>query len=389
MDMTKSPDLNAVVKPYHLFPDKGLAVIGFITNTTGFISNAGPTIQFKDPVPVVQMYINQLRKQGFKRIIAVSHNGYDQDQDVARRTSGLDLIVGGHSHTYLSADPKDPQSYGLYPTKVTNLAGEASYVVQADCFGKHIGNLDVTFDDNGLISHINGTAIALDSSVPLDTAMQAKITKWRQPFDAFGKTVVGNAAVSFSTNDCGTQECALGDLLADAMVMARNGNVRAGFTNSGGIRAGIAAGTIHESDVQTVLPFGDELADLTITGQQLRAMFEDIFTGKSKLGNKPVTSFIQLSGFRVTYSKAAPDWQKVTSLEIATADGKGFEPVVDTTSYTVVTLDYIINGGDAFFNTPPGPVVPLIDIADALTQLLAKENPVKPAADVGQRIIAQ
>jgi len=308
---------------------------------------------------------------------------------VARRTSGLDLIVGGHSHTYLSADPKDPESYGLYPTKVTNLAGEPSYVVQADCWGKHIGNLDITFDDDGLISHINGTAIALDSSVPLDPAMQAKITQWRKPFDDFGKAVVGSAAVSLPITDCGTKECAIGDLLADAMLLARNGNVRAAFMNSGGIRAGIAAGPIRQSDVVAVLPFGDMLADLVLTGQQLRAMFEDIFTGKSKLGNKPVTSFIQLSGFQVTYNKAAPDWQKVVSLEIATADGKGYEPVNDATSYTVVTLDFIVNGGDAFFNTPPGPLVSLIDIADALRELLAKENPVQPAANVGQRIIAQ
>lgn len=97
--------------------------------TTGEISSAGPTVSFIDPVEPVQKAIDELTAKGIKRIIAVSHHGYGPDMEVAAKTRGLDLIVGGHSHTYLG-DPKDPMYQGPYPTLIKNLDGEETLIVQ-------------------------------------------------------------------------------------------------------------------------------------------------------------------------------------------------------------------------------------------------------------------
>ncbi|KAJ1926865.1 hypothetical protein EC988_010268, partial [Linderina pennispora] len=116
MDTSKNPNLAKIVKPYTIIDKYQLGVIGYITNTTGSISSSGPTVSFSDPATAVNKYVKILRKKGIKRIIAVSHNGYKEDQEVAARTHGLDLIVGGHSHTYLSLNASEPGAGGLYPT---------------------------------------------------------------------------------------------------------------------------------------------------------------------------------------------------------------------------------------------------------------------------------
>ncbi|KAJ2906661.1 hypothetical protein GGI21_004010, partial [Coemansia aciculifera] len=145
IDMTRNPRLAHVVKPYVVIEKYQLGLIGYITNTTGSISSAGPTLSFTDPVPAVNRYVQELRQKGITRIIAVSHNGYHEDMDVAARTYGLDMIVGGHSHTYLALNASEPGAGGAYPTAVTNLEGKMTYVVQAKAWGEYVGYVDVEF----------------------------------------------------------------------------------------------------------------------------------------------------------------------------------------------------------------------------------------------------
>lgn len=385
MITTKRDPLHKIVKPYHLFPEKKLAVIGYITNTTGFISNAGPTIKFLDTVPTVQRYVDMLRKKGYKKIIAVSHNGYEEDQDVARRTSGLDLIVGGHSHTFLSADPKDPNSKGPYPTKIMNLEGEPTYIVQAYCWGRYIGNLDVTFDANGVVTNATGAPILLDQTIPRHKETAAKVTEWRKAFDEFGKTVIGNAVEDFPLDSCQTTECAVGDLLSDSMLEAfsMNPEVQAAVTNAGGIRAGFSKGPIRQSDIMNMLPFGNSLAILKMTGKQVKQMFENVFEKKNSENGKPVTSFIQVSGFKVAYNPNGAAYNRLRDLQIRSKGGKGYEPVKDDGLYSVVFPDFVANGGDSF--VVPTKFVPLSAMDEGLKKYISDRKDVKPEV-VGQRI---
>ncbi|CAG8804101.1 7362_t:CDS:2, partial [Racocetra persica] len=69
INTTLDPLLGANIKPYHIFKEYNLGVIGYITETTGGISNAGPTIEFYDPIPIVQQYVSELRTMGIKRIL--------------------------------------------------------------------------------------------------------------------------------------------------------------------------------------------------------------------------------------------------------------------------------------------------------------------------------
>ena len=356
IDAHKIPQFQQLFQPFAVFPKQQLAVIGFITNTTGFISNAGPDISFQDPVPVVQSLIDKLTAQGYKRIIAVSHNGYAEDQDVARRTRGLDAIIGGHSHTYLAAkmNQTTPDSKGPYPTLVHDLDGNPSYVVQAGVWGRQIGHLDLTFDENGIISDIQGAPILLDQSMPQNAALQNKVLAWRSVFDAFGKVQIGQSLTSLTMDKCQTAECPIGDLITDAMLAARqqsDPNIVFSILNSGGIRAGLPQGPILQRDISTMLPFGNGLVDIQLSGADIKELFESVLAKRNrKANNRPVTSFIQIAGLKFSYDSTRPDFDKVTSIQVATPQG-GWDAIDPSRVYQGVTLDFLISGGDgnAFF----------------------------------------
>ncbi|KAG0332394.1 hypothetical protein BG000_010049, partial [Podila horticola] len=252
VDFTKNPELGKWVKPYHIFEDLGVAVIGYITNTTGDISNAGPTVSFTDPIPAVQKYVDELEAKGIKRILALSHNGYGPDMELAAKTHGVDLIVGGHSHSYLG-DPKNPNYEGPYPTVIKNLKGENTLIVQAFCWGRYIGHLDVVFNPEGQIVSWEGAPVLVEYSIKPDPHLAAEVDGWRNAFEEWGKTVLGYATQSFDQDSCKQRECTMGNMVADAMLLhARTPILQKGgqdpdtetrpwtdiaFINSGGIRS--------------------------------------------------------------------------------------------------------------------------------------------------------
>ncbi len=86
-------------------------------------------MSFTDPIPAVQKCVDELEAKGIKRILALSHHGYENDKVLAAQTRGIDLIVGAHSHTLLG-DVKNPLSKGPYPTVVKNQGGEDTLIVQ-------------------------------------------------------------------------------------------------------------------------------------------------------------------------------------------------------------------------------------------------------------------
>lgn len=100
--------------------------------------------------------------------IAVGHSGYERDLEIATAISDLDLVVGGHSNTFLFSGPSLPSNEvpeGEYPTVIKHPdSGEQTLVVQAFAYGKYLGKLDLIFDENGRVASYQGAPIFLDSS---------------------------------------------------------------------------------------------------------------------------------------------------------------------------------------------------------------------------------
>jgi 5'-nucleotidase len=123
------PILNKTIKPFHIYEKYGLAVIGVTTPETPSISSPGNNTRFSDPVVAVQNTIDYIKANtNIKRIAALTHIGYEEDIKLAKETTGLQLIMGGHSHTLLG-DMSGAQ--GKYPTIEKNKAGDEVFIVTA------------------------------------------------------------------------------------------------------------------------------------------------------------------------------------------------------------------------------------------------------------------
>ncbi|RKP34469.1 Metallo-dependent phosphatase-like protein [Dimargaris cristalligena] len=369
LDLTEAPDLDRWVKPYVLFPEYELAIVGFVTVTTQFISNPGRTVKFLDPAESVQKYIDLLRAKGYKRFIALSHNGYKQDQALAERTEGLAMIVGGHSHTYLSTDhPNDPDSKGPYPTKVLNQGGRYTYIVQAKKFGEYIGYIDMELTSDGDMAWLAGQPIHMTTAIPKDPYFSRQVSQWRESFDRIGGFSIGELEVDLPQEPCKVGECLLGNMVTDAMLeVGQFYKPQIALMNSDGMRSGMRKGNVTINRLINVLPNDSYLVHLNMTGKEIRDTLVGAVNEIHPVDQKPVTVFIQFAGLKMEFNfqaktiksisvRASPapsssSGSQSTNDPAANGDSQ-WVPLDDAATYSVISTDFITKGGDHLFDKP-------------------------------------
>ncbi|KAI1197594.1 Metallo-dependent phosphatase-like protein [Nemania serpens] len=368
--------LNSTIKPYHIFKEYGLAIIGATTETVPSISSPGKGTTFTDVVAAVQGSIDEIRRTtNITRIAAITHIGYDEDKRLARETSGLQLIMGGHSHTLLG-DIEGAE--GPYPTLETNKDGDEVFIVTAYRWGEYLGYIDVTYDAEGKILAYHGAPIHLTNTTKQDEELQAEVNAWRVPFEAFAAQEVGESNVVLDQSTCQKQECPLGDLISDAILQYRlDNNSPASFAlvNAGGIRATIDQGPVTRGEVLTAFPFGNAVVEVELTGAELLTIFEGIVSGVNQDNGNKVTSFLQVSkGVKVEHNPANEVGKRLVRLSV-----QG-EPVDPQKTYTVVTIDFVAGGGDNFLAPIEGLVI-LDTLDEVLVQYIQTHSPVQLELD--------
>jgi 2',3'-cyclic-nucleotide 2'-phosphodiesterase (5'-nucleotidase family) len=376
---SQNEKLNKTIKPYHIFEEHDLALIGVTTDETPSISNPDETTVFSDVIEAVQGAIDEIKSTtNISRIAAITHIGYDKDQELAKATKGLQLIMGGHSHTLLG-DMEDAE--GKYPTIVDNADGDEVFIVTAYRWGEYIGDIEVTYDAQGKIIAYHGAPIHITNATEQDKGLQAQIESWRGPFEEFAAEVLGTSEVELDQTTCQRQECLLGDFMADAMLAYRKNNtddVDFAIINAGGIRATIDEGDVTRGEVLTSFPFGNSIVQIEVDGKYLWEVLEGIVTGVNVANGEEVTSFFQVStGIKVEYNPENNNGSKLVAVTI------GDQPLDNSTKYQVVTLDFIAGGGDNFF-TPTTDFVSLDTQDEVLTQYIQAQTPINVQLD--QRI---
>ena len=301
MDVSTDPHLAGHVAPWTVFEfgDERVGVIGLITEETPSISSPGPDIQFSDLAQALKASVAELEGTGIDKIIALGHVGYWRDMDLARAVDGVDIIVGGHSHTYLSST--DPAAAGPYPTLVASPGGETVLIVQAYQWSRYLGRLDVSFDAAGRISAWRGAPILMDNAISVDPGVAALVAKLNAPLHEIRNEMVGTSAQAFGNETCRVGECALGNLVADVMLWrtATEGSEIA-IANGGGIRAGLPAGPVTRGDVLQVLPFGNTMATFGLKGSDVVKALE---IGLARPGSG---AFPHVAGLRYSWDPSRP-----------------------------------------------------------------------------------
>ncbi|WP_442602881.1 bifunctional metallophosphatase/5'-nucleotidase [Paenibacillus sp. KN14-4R] len=338
-DQLKYPVINANVfkqdgseflQPVHFaeIGGKKFAFLGFVTEETPILTHPDHVkgLTVKNPVEIAKKIVPELKKKA-DHVVVVSHVGVDIDEQIAKNVPGIDLIVGGHTHTPL----KEP--------KLVN----GTYIVQDWEYGKSLGRADLFYFKNELVQFSGGLK-EYDEKVAADPAVQKMVDEVAKKIDDALNIVIAKAEVNLDGDRTQVRykETNLGNLTADIMrertqsIPGHEADVA--ITNGGGIREKIAVGDITKKALQTVFPFPNTLAVVEVKGSDLKAALENGVSQVETGGGR----FPQISGMSFTYNPAKPAGSRVVEVKIG---GKELDL---NKSYKVATNDFMISGGDGY-----------------------------------------
>ena len=307
----------------------------------------------EDLYDCAQEQVDALTAEGCEYIICLGHLGIDDESagnrsiDLLENVDGIDLFIDGHSHS-TRADLLDA-------TDGTGMVGN-TMVTSTGTKLESIGV--VTIDAEGVIT-TSTTPVADLTAEDADVAARAAAIQ-KEIDDEYGTVFAKTEVALNGEREPGnrTEETNLGDLITDALVWGaeREGTeVDAAVTNGGGIRASIAAGDITKKDINTVLPFGNTLSIVQVTGAELlEALEASTYCTPTSIGGFPQVSGIE---FTVDTTKAydqgelypGSTYYGPKSIQRVTIETVGGEPFDANATYTIATNDFMAAGGDTYY----------------------------------------
>ncbi len=307
-------------KEYVIIDKNGLkiGVFGLMSREFYELVSVGSTkgIKLLPPVETAKRLIALLEPQT-DLLIALTHEGVDDDSVLATDTKGLDVIVGGHSHTRLRK-----------PKYINSVI-----IVQAGSNAENLGILDLAADKNHHIVKWNGILHQLWYNPNRGTtAVTALVDSFKTEITNEYREVIGTLSSPWNASDGETAE---GYYLADAQRLAANADI--GFMNNGGIRKRLVPGPISKQDLFEVLPFRNNLVTFKVTGKQVR----DIVL--NDIEKRPG---ILVSGIDCEWKRGADG-----NIEIVTLLVNG-KPVDDNATYTGAASDYMMGEAPRYLGIP-------------------------------------
>ncbi|XP_078504286.1 5'-nucleotidase [Lissotriton helveticus] len=350
--------------PYKILDVGGekVGIVGYTSIETPVLSDTGPHLVFEDEIEALQPQVDKLLTLGVNKIIALGHSGFETDQLIAKKVRGVDVVVGGHTNTFLytGSPPSSEVPAGPYPFMVTSDDGRVVPVVQAYAFGKYLGFLKVDFDDKGNVVQSSGNPILLDSSIPEDAGLQAEVDQWQISIKNFSSQVVGKTLVYLngSSLECRFRECNLGNMICDAMIYNNLrhpdekgwNHVSMCIMSGGSIRGPIDEqsnnGSITLEDLMSVLPFGGTFDLVQLKGSTLKKAFEH----SVRRHGGGTGEFLQVGGIRIVYDLTRKPGNRVVTIAALCTECRVpvYRPLEADKVYKVILPSYIAGGGDGF-----------------------------------------
>lgn len=359
-----------------------IGVLSVLTPDTAIIAAPGPNVSFRDDIEYLKEAVTRIRAEGVNKVLLLSHVGFTRDQEIAAQVEGISAIVGGHSHTLLSNTEEGAPAYA---TLVQNPAGKAVPIVQAGSYSKHLGDLSLTFDEDGYVAEASGDTVILDASIEPDAEIEARIAELAGPIETMKATEVGvvSAPIDGSRESCRAGECEMGVAVTDA-ILARTAEmgVTIAIQNGGGLRASIGEGLATVGDVLSVLPFQNTLATMKLKGADIVGSLE---AGVSDVENA-AGKFPQVAGLKFTVDlNVAPNEGRVK--DVMVRDGDRWVAIEHDRIYHVGTNDFMRKGGDGYALFASNAIDPYDygpGMEEVLAEFIANNAPYK--VELGDRI---
>jgi 5'-nucleotidase/UDP-sugar diphosphatase len=358
LDMSGDTILGQLVKPYAIKQVGSLKVgiMALLTETANQISNPTPVVVLPAQ-DEAQAWVDSLKAQNCDIIILLSHLGFDYDQMIASTVSGIDIIVGGHSHTELDE-----------PVTIGN-----TLIVQAGEFGRFLGKLTL-YLDSGKIQSWAYDLQSVDQDVPPVPSLDTLIGGLAMGVEAdprFGPVYTQNLATAGTelSKELGSgllKDSPLGDMLADAFRATTGTDVA--FQPQGFCAQTIYEGAVRGADIFQAVPYGFDttsglgfkLATFETDGASLVAALE------FAVYNLPYSDDMVLHGSNIfyAYNSANPPGSRVDVSSIL-VNG---QPLSFTATYTVTTSD----AATSFVSQIPGFKISNLVITDDFVYTVAK-----------------
>ncbi len=348
-NIVKKDSGELLVEPYTIKEFDGLkvAIFGLTAEDTPVLTLPENTadVEFKNATETAKELVPKLREEA-DIVIALTHLGFWEnltgeyfssgDLSLAKAVPGIDVIVGGHSHTAVTE---------------AEVVGD-TLIVQAGEWSKYVGRLDLTIDsDADKITEYTYKLIPVnmkerityndkrylmyvDKGYIEDGEIVEAMTPYEEQADELLSQPIGEALVELdgARELIRSQETNLGNLVTDAL-RAKTG-AEIALHNAGGIRSDIAPGPITYRDILKVHPFGNTLVLLDMTGAQIMDVLNYAVTIEPGRG-----AFLHVSGLKWTLNRTKGIAENVMI---------GDAPIDLEKTYTVVTINFLATGGDGY-----------------------------------------
>ncbi len=403
-----SPLRDGYLQPYVIEEVAGqqVGIIGIdIASKTMVSSSPSPGTVLTDETEAAQRYIDELTAMGVDKIVLLTHYTYANDLTLAAALTGVDVIVGGDSHTLLGGENLGAigNPVGPYPTEVSNADGEPVCVVQAWQYAHLMGELQVQFDGDGVVTDCSGTprvpfegasiayeytdgeasedrllagadaeaVIAALTGMPefvaieADAEASAALAGYEERVAELSLEVIGNIAEDLCLERWpGEQRSAIcppeatyangsdiGNHVAKAfLTVAPTADIA--IQNAGGTRVDVAAGEHTIGDAYSLLPFSNTLWTLDMTGEELRAVLEEALSNTLDNGGS-TGSYPYASGLRFEVDASAAFGDRLSNVEVNPRLAGEWVALDPAGMYTVVTNSFIAAGRDGYETFAP------------------------------------
>ena len=311
----------------------------------------------EDLFDCAQEQVDELTAEGCDYIICLGHLGIDAEStgnrsiDLLENVTGIDVFIDGHSHSEQSDIAEVTDGTGMVGDTILTSTGTKL---------ENIGVVDIAADGTIAATTIPMEDVTATEGFTPDQAIADRVAEINAQIEEEMGVVIGTSEVNLNgvKEEVRAGETNLGDLVTDAMLWQAgldNEAVDAAITNGGGIRASISAGDITKQFVNDVLPFGNTLYVIELTGAELLEALE----ASTFVTPEPEGGFPQVAGMEFVVNTGADfdagelypgttfhEPNSINRVSILTVGGDAFD--VNAT-YTIVTNDFMAAGGDTYY----------------------------------------
>ena len=318
-----------LMNPYHIIKKAGFDILftGIITEKIMDSLKQDPLIgsfvSLQEASHEIGIICNAYKNDDIDLTILLTHIGFDSDIELAKILKpewGVDMILGGHSHTVLEQ-----------PSKVNNIL-----IAQAGVGSDQIGRFDITVDDdtNAIVEYTWKLVPIDDSIAKPDTALADYIDHFKKDVDKKYSVIISKCAVKL-THPKREVETTLGNLIADAF--AKNSQSDVMLVGSGSIRVKEFGPLVTLKDFLACFPYDDSLQRFEISGATLKKIFSHIMRPENRTGEGEC--------YQVNASVKAVYTDKKEKLTSLTVNGTR---VTDANTYTICMQGFHVNNAKEY-----------------------------------------